>query len=56
MGSIATGKQASFVVLDANPLDSLANARKIWKVYLRGEEINRQALRKQWPGTRANGR
>lgn len=56
MGSIATGKQASFVVLDANPLDSLANARKIWKVYLRGEEINRQALREQWPGTSASGR
>ena len=51
MGSIATGKQASFIVLDGNPLENLANARKIWKVYLRGQEINRQALREQWPGT-----
>jgi len=56
MGSIATGKQASFIVLDANPLDNLANARKISKVYLRGLEINRQALREQWPGTSPTGR
>jgi imidazolonepropionase-like amidohydrolase len=55
MGSIATGKQASFIVLDANPLDNLANARKIYKVYLRGQEINRQALREQWPGTIVKG-
>jgi imidazolonepropionase-like amidohydrolase len=48
MGSIATGKSASFVVLDANPLDNLANARKISKVYLRGQEIDRTGLRAQW--------
>jgi imidazolonepropionase-like amidohydrolase len=48
MGSIAPGKSASFVVLDANPLDNLANARRISKVYLRGEEIDRAALRAQW--------
>ena len=48
MGSIAPGKSASFVVLDANPLDNLANARRISKVYLRGQEIDRAALRAQW--------
>ena len=48
MGSIAPGKSASFVVLDANPLDNLANVRKISKVYLRGEEIDRVALRRLW--------
>lgn len=48
MGSIAPGKSASFVVLDANPLDGLANARKISTVYLRGQEIDRAALRAQW--------
>ena len=48
MGSIAPGKSASFVVLDANPLDNLANARKISKVYLRGLEVDREALRAQW--------
>jgi len=48
MGSIAPGNQASFVVLDANPLDNLANARKISRVYLRGQEIDRPALRAEF--------
>jgi imidazolonepropionase-like amidohydrolase len=48
MGSIAPGKSASFIVLDANPLDDLANARRIAKVYLRGQEVDRAALRAQW--------
>jgi imidazolonepropionase-like amidohydrolase len=56
MGSIAPGKQASFVVLDANPLDNLANVRKISRVYLRGRELDRAAMRaefrSQWIGGR----
>ena len=55
MGSLAPGKSASFVVLDANPLDSLANARKISRVYLRGQEIDRAALRAQWTGRTTRG-
>lgn len=47
MGSLAPGKQASFIVLDGNPVDDLANARKISRVYLRGQEIDRAALRAQ---------
>lgn len=50
MGSLAPGKSASFVVLDANPLDHLANARKIARVYLRGDEVDRSALRARWTG------
>ena len=50
MGSIAPGKSASFVVLDANPLDDLANVRRISRVYLRGVEIDRVALRGRWAG------
>jgi len=48
MGTVATGKEADFVVLDANPLDSISNTRRINKVYLRGQEVDRAALRKKW--------
>jgi imidazolonepropionase-like amidohydrolase len=42
------GKSADFLVLDANPLDDIMNSRKISRVYLRGEEIDRAALRAAW--------
>ena len=45
MGTVAAGKEADFIVLDANPLDNIANTRKINKVYLRGAEVDRAALR-----------
>jgi imidazolonepropionase-like amidohydrolase len=45
LGTIATGKEASFNVLDANPVDNITNTRRISKVYLRGKEIDRQAVR-----------
>lgn len=47
-GLIASGKNADFIVLNANPLDNIANTRCIDKVYLRGQEVDRAALRAKW--------
>ena len=47
-GTIAPGKSADFVVLTANPLDNIANTRRIDRVYLRGQEVPRPALRARW--------
>ena len=48
LGTVAVGKSADFIVLDANPLDNIANTRKISKVYLRGQELDRAAMRAAW--------
>jgi imidazolonepropionase-like amidohydrolase len=48
LGTIAPAKSADFIVLDANPLDNIANTRRINRVYLRGEEIPRAALSAKW--------
>ena len=45
LGTVAPGKAASFVVLDGNPLDDIENTRRIAAVYLRGEPVDRGALR-----------
>lgn len=45
MGTVAVKKEADFIVLDANPLDDIANTRRISSVYLRGKEVDRKALR-----------
>jgi len=48
LGGIVPGKSADFVVLDADPLDDITNTRRISTVYLRGQEVNREALRAAW--------
>jgi imidazolonepropionase-like amidohydrolase len=42
-GSLATGKSADFIVLDANPLDNITNTRRINAVYHKGQMVNRGA-------------
>jgi imidazolonepropionase-like amidohydrolase len=50
LGTLAPGKSADFVVLDASPLDDILNTRRIAQVYLRGQQIDRAALSRNWTG------
>ena len=47
-GLVAAGRSADFIVLDANPLENIANTRRIHKVYLRGQEVDRDGMRARW--------
>ena len=42
-GTLQTGKNADLLVLDANPLESITNTRRINAVYYRGQMVNRSA-------------
>lgn len=53
MGTVATGKSADFVILDANPLEDIVNTRRISAVYLRGRSVDRPALRARWTSSPA---
>ncbi|NOT26526.1 MAG: amidohydrolase family protein, partial [Acidobacteria bacterium] len=48
LGTVAAGKSADFIVLDANPLDDIKNTRRINTVYMRGTAVDRAALRTGW--------
>lgn len=52
LGTIAPGKSAAFVVLEENPLEDIRNTRTISRVYLRGQSVQRDELRRRW--TRRN--
>lgn len=44
-GTLTAGKRADFLVLTANPLDDIANSRRIAAVYKAGVAIDRDALK-----------
>ena len=50
VGTVAAGKSADFIVLDANPLDDITNTRRIAEVYLRGVAVDRDALGARFRG------
>jgi imidazolonepropionase-like amidohydrolase len=45
MGVLAPGKEADFLVLDANPLDNITNTQRISAIYMKGVAVDRAALR-----------
>jgi imidazolonepropionase-like amidohydrolase len=53
LGTVASGKSADFIVLDANPLDDITNTRKISAVYLRGAAVDRAAVRARMTGRKS---
>ena len=44
-GTLAPDKSADFLVLDANPLEDIRNTRRIGRIYIKGVEVDRAALR-----------
>jgi imidazolonepropionase-like amidohydrolase len=48
MGTLAVGKRADFIVLDANPLENIRHTRQISSVYLDGNKFDRDALLARW--------
>lgn len=48
LGTLVPGKRASFIVLNANPLENIRNTRTISDVYLDGVKFDRDAVRRAW--------
>jgi imidazolonepropionase-like amidohydrolase len=49
-GLIAAGRNADFIVLNANPLEDIAYSRRIDRVFLRGHEVPRAEMAAKWRG------
>jgi imidazolonepropionase-like amidohydrolase len=48
LGTIAPGKDASFIVLNANPLDDVKNTARIADVYIKGHKVDREMIKKTY--------
>jgi imidazolonepropionase-like amidohydrolase len=48
LGTLAVGKRADFIVLDANPWEDILNTRRISNVYLDGAKFDREAMLARW--------
>ena len=44
LGTLTPGRAASFIVLDANPLDDITNTRRIADVFIDGRRVDRKAM------------
>ena len=53
-GTLAPGKRADFLVLDANPLDDIVNTRRIAAMYLAGNAVDRAAIKASLMKSAAN--
>ena len=50
-GTLAPGKVADFIVLNANPLSDITNSRKIDAVWMNGKPVDRAALAERSPAS-----
>jgi imidazolonepropionase-like amidohydrolase len=51
-GTIAAGKRADLMVLDADPLADIRNTRRIARIYIAGVEVDRVAIKRSLAGAR----
>ena len=50
VGTLAPGRIADFLVLDANPLEDVRHTRRISDLYIQGRRVDRVAMRDRWRG------